>query len=74
MKIPGFCHQNANCINTEGNFSCACLKGYAGDGQRNCSGIAKLQSYRSNLNQIILTCILTLYTVTYSFCIYFAVI
>ena len=42
MKDPGSCHQNANCINTEGNFSCVCLNGYAGDGQRNCSGIAQL--------------------------------
>ena len=41
VRSPDICHQNANCINTEGSYSCQCLKGYTGDGKLNCSGIAK---------------------------------
>jgi len=26
------CHENANCTNTEGSFTCSCNPGYAGDG------------------------------------------
>ncbi|XP_047309627.1 putative wall-associated receptor kinase-like 16 [Impatiens glandulifera] len=28
------CDDNADCINTPGNFSCSCKKGYSGDGKR----------------------------------------
>jgi len=28
----GGCHQHADCINTPGSFSCACVEGYVGDG------------------------------------------
>lgn len=28
----GGCHSNATCENTIGSFSCACKKGYSGDG------------------------------------------
>ena len=37
---PGVCDINANCTNTEGSYSCECLKGYTGDGEHNCSGNA----------------------------------
>ena len=26
------CHENAQCINTEGSFTCSCKPGYTGDG------------------------------------------
>ena len=26
------CHENAQCINTEGSFTCSCNPGYTGDG------------------------------------------
>ncbi|KAL9971557.1 hypothetical protein ACROYT_G017732 [Oculina patagonica] len=32
------CHLNANCVNTDGSFSCACKEGFNGDG-RLCSDI-----------------------------------
>lgn len=32
------CHENANCTNTVGNFTCMCNVGFAGDGV-NCEGI-----------------------------------
>ncbi len=31
------CHQNAACTNTNGSFSCACKRGYFGDGLLDCS-------------------------------------
>ena len=31
------CHANAQCTNTAGSYTCACLDGYAGDG-KNCTG------------------------------------
>jgi len=31
------CHVNADCVNSEGSFSCTCGLGYIGDG-RNCTG------------------------------------
>jgi hypothetical protein len=40
-QFPDICHQNANCTNTEGSYSCKCLRGYAGDGLINCSGELK---------------------------------
>ena len=32
------CHVNAECTNTPGSFSCACVEGYSGDGV-NCQGM-----------------------------------
>ena len=32
------CHKDADCTNTVGSFTCACKKGYSGDG-RNCKGM-----------------------------------
>ena len=31
------CHENAQCTDTEGNYSCSCYLGYTGDGV-NCTG------------------------------------
>jgi hypothetical protein len=38
VESPGICHQNASCTNTDGNYFCACLTGFTGDGYLNCSG------------------------------------
>ena len=32
------CHAQAQCVNVHGSYACACLPGYAGDGQQTCSG------------------------------------
>ena len=32
------CHSNADCINNNGSFSCACMSGYTGNGV-NCEGV-----------------------------------
>ncbi|CAB4038658.1 latent-transforming growth factor beta-binding 4-like isoform X1, partial [Paramuricea clavata] len=44
VQTPDICHQNANCTNTEGSYSCQCLKGYTGDGKLNCSDIDECTS------------------------------
>ena len=31
------CHADAECINSEGSYSCSCKHGYSGDG-KNCEG------------------------------------
>jgi len=38
----GGCHPHANCSNTPGSFTCACIEGYIGDGF-NCSGTLFLE-------------------------------
>ena len=35
------CHTNAECTNTPGSFSCACVEGYSGDGV-DCQGMLKI--------------------------------
>ena len=32
------CHENADCYDTIGNFTCVCSPGYSGDGVDNCTG------------------------------------
>ena len=32
------CHENADCYDTVGNFTCMCSPGYSGDGVENCTG------------------------------------
>ena len=44
-KSPSLCHQNANCTNTDGSYSCLCLTGYSGDGRVDCSGTVLLHNY-----------------------------
>ena len=41
------CHENANCTNTNGSFTCECVKGFTGDGE-NCTGIFNEQIFRIN--------------------------
>ena len=37
-KSLSICHQNANCTNADGFYSCQCSSGYFGDGIFNCTG------------------------------------
>lgn len=32
------CHENADCTNTVGNFTCSCKTGFSGDGY-SCTGV-----------------------------------
>lgn len=52
------CHQNATCTNTEGSFTCACNKGFQGDG-RSCQSktttitlVSLIHSFPTNKNDI----------------------
>ena len=40
------CGDNAECTNTDGNYTCSCTTGYSGDGQ-SCMGM--LWGYKHNL-------------------------
>ena len=44
-KLPSLCHENANCTNANGSYSCQCLTGYSGDGKVDCTGIVLLCNY-----------------------------
>ena len=44
-KLPSLCHENANCTNANGSYSCQCLTGYSGDGNVDCTGIVLLCNY-----------------------------
>ena len=33
------CHENAECENTEGEYTCTCKQGYRGDGKAKCDEI-----------------------------------
>ncbi|KAF3980671.1 MAG: hypothetical protein HFP76_00915 [Methylococcales symbiont of Iophon sp. n. MRB-2018] len=35
--VVGDCHDDADCMDTDGSFECTCRPGYSGDGF-NCSG------------------------------------
>ena len=35
------CHENADCINTDGSYQCECKTGYRGDGITDCQEIRK---------------------------------
>lgn len=37
------CHENADCTNTDGSYSCMCKEGYAGDGM-DCNGECHVSS------------------------------
>ena len=36
---PSPCDNNADCINSDGSFSCSCKKGFTGDGSVVCEGL-----------------------------------
>ena len=36
--VEGSCHDNANCTDVPGSFTCLCLPGYTGDGFNICTG------------------------------------
>ena len=38
VQTPAPCHALANCIDTEGSFTCTCKTGYTGDGISFCVG------------------------------------
>ena len=45
------CHENAECVNTEGTFMCMCNLGFTGDGINNCTGkYYKLMSVGKSVN------------------------
>lgn len=43
LDTPNICHHNANCTNTDGNYSCQCLKGFTGNGYLSCLGKFKIK-------------------------------
>ena len=36
---PSPCDENADCINSDGSFSCSCKQGFTGDGGVVCEGL-----------------------------------
>ena len=36
------CGENAECLNTEGTYSCQCKSGFTGDGYSNCTGESRV--------------------------------
>ncbi|XLS67229.1 hypothetical protein HN51_018252 [Arachis hypogaea] len=45
-KTPNkFCHANATCNNTYGSYTCACQKGYSGDGELHGTGCTPNRSF-----------------------------
>ena len=38
------CHENADCTNTKGSFTCDCQSGYEGDGYTVCRGTFYVQA------------------------------
>ena len=43
------CHMYANCINTDGNYTCECQDGFTGDGWKHCQEVENSYAgYHSN--------------------------
>ena len=38
---PSPCDENADCINSDGSFSCSCKQGFTGDGGLVCEGLGE---------------------------------
>ena len=53
------CHENAQCTNTEGSFTCSCNPGYSGDGV-NCTSkiLNRKQRFWNEQNIYLFACIL----------------
>ena len=60
------CHENAQCINTEGSFTCSCNPGYTGDGVA-CTSKLLMQKNIFGMNKIfrLIHSIYTMYMYTY---------
>ena len=43
LNVTVTCGENAECLNTEGSYSCQCKSGFTGDGY-NCTGLFHLAS------------------------------
>ena len=41
-KDPSVCDKNADCINSDGSYSCSCKQGFTGDG-KTCQGTFHLE-------------------------------
>ena len=44
LNVTVTCGENAECLNTDGSYSCQCMSGFAGDGYSNCTGLFHLAS------------------------------
>ena len=47
-RTSNVCHENADCSNTDGNYTCSCRNGYQGDGYM-CEGMM-IQNHCKVLN------------------------
>ena len=50
------CHENANCTNTEGSFTCSCKPGYTGDGVTCTSKLVMIIAFLFSFSGSIVTC------------------
>ncbi len=55
------CHNNANCMNTMGSFTCECMLGYTGNGKQTCQG-----NFALIISSTILFSLIVVYFLSYS--------